>query len=147
MEFVDSVDNIIFHFVDVMSTLFLFLQFVDLCILLGCDYCDSIKGIGPKRAMDLIKQHRNLETILDNIDRNKYSITDDWLYSEARQIFLEPEVTNPDEIEVSFSRIQLSTVTCIENCNSNEGRRCKLKIPFYNIGSCKVSMVTGLWDG
>ena len=25
-------------------------QFVDLCILLGCDYCDNIRGIGPKTA-------------------------------------------------------------------------------------------------
>lgn len=25
-------------------------QFVDLCILLGCDYCDTVKGIGPKTA-------------------------------------------------------------------------------------------------
>lgn len=24
-------------------------QFVDLCILLGSDYCESIRGIGPKR--------------------------------------------------------------------------------------------------
>ena len=24
--------------------MFLFLQFIDLCILLGCDYCDSVKG-------------------------------------------------------------------------------------------------------
>ena len=24
-------------------------QFVDLCILCGCDYTDSIKGIGPVR--------------------------------------------------------------------------------------------------
>ena len=97
--------------------------------------------------MDLIKQHRNLETVLKNIDRNKYSVADDWLYNEARQLFLEPEVTNPDEIEVSFSLIQLRTVTCIDICNSNEGRSCKLKIPFCNVGSSKVSMVTGLWDG
>lgn len=34
-------------------------QFIDLCILLGCDYCDSIKGIGPMRAMQLIKEHQN----------------------------------------------------------------------------------------
>jgi len=146
MEFVDSVGIVIFHFVDVMSTSFLFLQFIDLCILLGCDYCDSIKGIGPKRAMDLIKQHRNLETVLKNIDRNKYSVADDWLYSEARQLFLEPEVTNPDDIEVSFSCIPSRTVTCIAICNGNEGRSCKLKIPFYNIGSSKVNMVTTLRD-
>ena len=29
-------------------------QFIDLCKLLGCDYCDSIRGIGPKRAYDLL---------------------------------------------------------------------------------------------
>jgi flap endonuclease-1 len=34
-------------------------QFIDLCILLGCDYCDSIKGIGPMRAMQLIKEYKN----------------------------------------------------------------------------------------
>jgi len=44
------------------------IQFTDLCILLGCDYCDSIKGIGQKRALDLIKQHRNIEAILKHID-------------------------------------------------------------------------------
>lgn len=46
-----------------------FEEFTDLCILLGCDYCDSIKGIGQKRALDLIKQYRNIETILKNIDK------------------------------------------------------------------------------
>ena len=44
------------------------LQFIDLCILLGCDYCGTIKGIGPKRAFDLIKQHGCIEEILENID-------------------------------------------------------------------------------
>ncbi|MFS7951401.1 putative spleen exonuclease [Helianthus anomalus] len=32
-------------------------QFIDLCILCGCDYCDSIKGIGGQRALKLIRQH------------------------------------------------------------------------------------------
>jgi flap endonuclease-1 len=31
-------------------------EFVDLCILLGCDYTESIRGIGPKRAIELIKK-------------------------------------------------------------------------------------------
>ena len=26
-------------------------QFVDLCILLGCDYCEKIRGMGPKSAL------------------------------------------------------------------------------------------------
>ena len=57
-------------------------EFVDLCILLGCDYCDSIKGIGPKTALKLIRQHESIENILENIDRKKYTIPDDWLPHE-----------------------------------------------------------------
>lgn len=77
-------------------------EFIDLCILLGCDYCDSIRGVGPKRAMDLIKQHRNLETILQNLDKSKYPVPEGWAYKEARRLFVEPEVADPETIEVSI---------------------------------------------
>ena len=30
-------------------------EFVDLCILMGCDYVPNIRGIGPKKAFELIK--------------------------------------------------------------------------------------------
>jgi len=43
-------------------------QFIDLCILLGCDYCGNIKGIGPKKSVELIKQYGSIEEILQNID-------------------------------------------------------------------------------
>merc|ERR1712168_78005 len=43
-------------------------QFVDMCILLGCDYCDSIKGIGPKKAFEMITEYKSIEKILKNID-------------------------------------------------------------------------------
>lgn len=59
-------------------------QFVDLCILLGCDYCDSIKGIGPKTALKLIRQHGCIETILKNIDRNKFIVPDSWVPNEKK---------------------------------------------------------------
>jgi len=43
------------------------LQFIDLCILLGCDYLEPIKGVGPKTAFKLIKEHGDLKTILKHI--------------------------------------------------------------------------------
>jgi len=67
-------------------------QFIDLCILMGCDYVPSIKGIGPKKSFELIKKHKNIETILENIDQKKYPPPENWLYKEARQLFAEPEV-------------------------------------------------------
>jgi flap endonuclease-1 len=52
--------------------------FVDLCILLGCDYCDSVKGVGPKTALKLMKQYGSIEEILKHIDESKYKVPDNW---------------------------------------------------------------------
>lgn len=76
-------------------------EFIDLCILLGCDYCDSIRGIGPKRAIDLIKQHRNIETIVKNLDQKKYTVPENWPFQEARRLFIEPHVADPETLQVN----------------------------------------------
>ena len=34
-------------------------SFIDLCIMMGCDYCNTIKGVGPKTALALIRQHKS----------------------------------------------------------------------------------------
>lgn len=54
-------------------------QFVDLCILLGCDYCDTIRGVGPKTALKLIREHKSIERIVQNIDTKKFTVPDSWL--------------------------------------------------------------------
>lgn len=59
-------------------------QFVDLCILLGCDYCDSIRGVGPKTALKLIREHKCIEEILKHMNREKYGIPDDWIPNEVK---------------------------------------------------------------
>ena len=38
-------------------------QFTDMCVLLGTDYCDNLKGIGPKKAYNLILKHGTLEKV------------------------------------------------------------------------------------
>lgn len=59
-------------------------QFVDLCIMMGCDYCDTIRGIGPKTALKLVREHKNIETILSVIDRKKYTVPDNWVPNEKK---------------------------------------------------------------
>ncbi|CAL7938634.1 unnamed protein product [Xylocopa violacea] len=77
-------------------------EFIDLCILLGCDYTNSIKGVGPKKAMEFIKTYRSLEKIVENIDNKKFTIPEDWNYKQARSLFVEPEVTDPDTIDLKW---------------------------------------------
>ncbi|KAI8555310.1 hypothetical protein RHMOL_Rhmol05G0164900 [Rhododendron molle] len=72
-------------------------QFIDLCILCGCDYCDSIRGIGGQTALKLIRQHGSIENILENINKERYQIPDDWPYQEARILFKEPAVFSDEE--------------------------------------------------
>ncbi|XP_078446864.1 5'-3' exonuclease family protein isoform X2 [Wolffia australiana] len=72
-------------------------QFVDLCILCGCDYCDSIKGIGGQTALKLIRQYGSIEKILENINKERYHIPENWPYQEARRLFMEPLAGAPDE--------------------------------------------------
>ncbi|XP_071871899.1 flap structure-specific endonuclease 1 isoform X1 [Bombus fervidus] len=93
-----------FHFDKVLEDLGLnHDEFIDLCIMLGCDYTSSIKGIGPKRAIELIKTHRSLEKIVENLDTKKFSIPEDWNYKEARLLFQEPEVTDPETIDLKWT--------------------------------------------
>jgi len=79
-------------------------EFIDLCILMGCDYCDSIKGIGPKRAIELIQKHRNIEGILKNLDSKKYPIPEKWPYQEARRLFTEPDIMDPEDVELVWGQ-------------------------------------------
>uniref|UniRef100_A0A3P9K2A2 Zgc:110269 n=1 Tax=Oryzias latipes TaxID=8090 RepID=A0A3P9K2A2_ORYLA len=65
-------------------------ELVDLCILLGCDYCDKIPGLGPKRALALIQKHRTIENVLLNINRETHPVPHLWKFKESRRIFLDP---------------------------------------------------------
>merc|ERR1711870_195094 len=46
-------------------------QFIDFCILCGCDYCDTIKGVGPSTAMRLLVQHGSLEKVIEALGPEK----------------------------------------------------------------------------
>lgn len=81
-------------------------QFIDLGILLGCDYIESIKGVGPVTALKLIKEHGSLDAIVEYIQQNqdncKWKIPEGWQYKEARQLFLNPEVIPGKSIDLKW---------------------------------------------
>lgn len=80
-------------------------QFIDLCILCGCDYCESIKGIGPKTALKMIHKHGDIETIIINLP-DKYEIPDSLVNNldEVRNLFKNPDVKFAEEIDIIFGK-------------------------------------------
>eukprot|EP00262_Sarcandra_glabra_P005830 TRINITY_DN17704_c1_g3_i1.p1 TRINITY_DN17704_c1_g3~~TRINITY_DN17704_c1_g3_i1.p1 ORF type:complete len:383 (+),score=69.69 TRINITY_DN17704_c1_g3_i1:76-1224(+) len=99
-------------------------QFIDLCILCGCDYCDSIRGIGGQTALKLIRQHGSIEDILDNINKERYQIPENWPYQEARRLFKEPVVSASDgQLDIKWTapdEVGLITFLVNENGFNND---------------------------
>ena len=64
-------------------------QLIDLSILIGTDFNNGIRGIGPKTALKLMKKHSRLEELPVNI---KEKIPEH--FQEIRDIYLNPPITN-----------------------------------------------------
>jgi flap endonuclease-1 len=60
-------------------------QFIDLCILCGCDYLPSIPKLGCVTALKLIQQHKSIPVFIEN--NTKYSIPESFDYNLARNLF------------------------------------------------------------
>jgi flap endonuclease-1 len=67
-------------------------QLVDMAILIGTDFNEGIKGIGPKKSLDLIKKNGNVENTLATIGAEDALTFDE--IKEIKKIFLEPNVTD-----------------------------------------------------
>ncbi|KAI9491857.1 PIN domain-like protein [Zychaea mexicana] len=86
-------------------------QFTDLCILLGCDYVDSIKGVGPSRAFSLIKEHKAIEEALEHLpEKLRENVPDDWKFGDARELFLKPDVRPAKTIELKWEAPDVESV-------------------------------------
>lgn len=79
-------------------------QLIDIAILVGTDYNDSVKGIGQKTALKLIRAHKSLEGV-EKERGEKFAFP----YEEIREIFLHPpemeliapKWTEPKQEEIS----------------------------------------------
>ena len=78
-----------FRLADILTAMELTMpQFVDLCILCGCDYTDTIRGIGPKNALKLIKTHGSIEKVLESLDTTKYPLPESFDYAQVCEVGL-----------------------------------------------------------
>jgi flap endonuclease-1 len=69
-------------------------QLVDLAILVGTDFNQGLKGIGPKTALKLVREHGRLEEMPEEVASRLPEELD-----QIRQIYLEPDVTDDCETE------------------------------------------------
>jgi len=71
-------------------------QLIDIGILVGTDYNpEGVKGIGPKTALKLIKEHGSLENLLPKLKEAEFPVPPE----KIREIFLKPKVTDDYKVE------------------------------------------------
>lgn len=75
-------------------------QFIDMCMLCGCDYLEPIKGVGAKTALKLVKEYDTMEEILEHLSKGKSQPPEDWPWQEAKELFAKPLVTPAKDVQV-----------------------------------------------
>jgi flap endonuclease-1 len=101
-------------------------QLVDIAILIGNDFNAGIKGIGPKKALKLVREHGSIERMPGSIRETLEPIA-----PQVRRLFLEPEVT--DDYRLETDRLDVEGVIqylCAERAFSEERVTAALRRAF-----------------
>jgi flap endonuclease-1 len=95
------------HLSDILSTLKLsYEQFLDLCILCGCDYCPSLPRMTFERAYEYIIKYKTIENVLENVSMEapgRFMLQ----YKQARNVFHLPDKENIRICKHSFQERKL----------------------------------------
>ena len=75
-------------------------QLVDMAILIGTDFNEGVKGLGPKKSYQLIKKTKDLEHAIPSM--NQPTLPSSSEIAEIRNLFLKPTVT--DEYFLNWSK-------------------------------------------
>ena len=69
-------------------------KLVEIGILIGTDYNEGIKGIGPKKALALVKEGRSLKSIF-----KEHEVEAEAELDELKEMFLKPKVVDKYKLE------------------------------------------------
>ena len=99
-------------------------QFIDMCILCGCDYCDTLPKIGSQRAFQNIQKYGSIEQIIDS---DNFEVPDSFRekYKPARDLFtMFTEKLERDSLPIVSSPIDYEGLTSylVDGCGMNPKR-------------------------
>jgi flap endonuclease-1 len=76
-------------------------QFVELCLLFGCDYCDYLNDMKPELIYEYFSKNKNLIDTINNIKQDGYKVNDCSDYKQYKEYFMNPPVKKIKEVKVN----------------------------------------------
>ncbi len=96
-------DNLEISMSDVLTSMDMnYEQFVELCILFGCDYCERFKDIKQDTIYRYYKGHHNIPDTLNHMkeDGNNLPNVSIEEYNKIKEYFMNPEIKNTNNVEM-----------------------------------------------
>jgi flap endonuclease-1 len=93
-------------------------KWVELCIMLGCDYLKRINGVGPKKSFRYIKESNNIDDIVSDLKSKNVNVDEKYLedFEKSKQIFM---TYNMDYLENTENLVKIDKLydNQIDNIN------------------------------
>ena len=99
-------------------------EFIELCVLCGCDYCPNIPRIGIVKSLQIIKKYKSISNYLKN--NNITKLPDDYIhkYNLSVQIFNSYKGIFDNGVNINRSTLDVNKLTnfLINDCNIENTR-------------------------
>jgi len=80
-------------------------KLIMMALLIGNDYTDGIKGIGPKTALKIVSKVNSLEELLNFLRAKGKNFENEEEVKQAYMIFKEPEIEEVEKEEIFWNDI------------------------------------------
>lgn len=80
-------------------------QWVDFCILCGCDYSKRVRGMGPKKSIEYIREYKTIEAVEDVLigEGKKFQAPKSFDYKRSRELLTVAPHYKPEYDNISVA--------------------------------------------
>jgi 5'-3' exonuclease len=106
--------------------------FVDLCIMLGCDYNTNVPKVGPEKSIAFLNRYKSIENIKEIKEEDKEILH----YKRVRELLVIPE-----EMDVYVPYCGIPDFAKVDEFLQRHHLRCNMDTLRKNVGESQLSFV------
>jgi flap endonuclease-1 len=85
-------------------------QFIEFCILLGCDYCQGLTDFKPNVIYDYYLKNKSIEKTLEAMKNDNLNVPSEINYEDTKKYFLNPKVKEVTKEDLILHQPQIDSL-------------------------------------